>query len=431
LRPRDRVAVFAYDRATGFTTDHARVAGVVERFRRENDAINSDVASAMSGLAAVYGSGELPPEAQARLDRVFAGAGSLPSSTAAATGNPASAERLNRDVRNAFNAAADAVVAAGRAGPASEGAPASSSTSDPWAAFDQFVSRTARTLQDAGNLNAAIAYMQRLEGEKHLVFVTERGMRLPRAEDSEDIARAAADARVAIDVLQTGGVVNPLTAQALRGLSEMTGGMSSISEYSRNGLDRLDAATRTGYLLGYYPSNSTLDGAFRTIAVKVARPGVSVIYRRGYNARVVAPVFDQREYAARYRVQGAVSYAGDIKDIGVTLSASLSRSNGQAFVNIGARIDPTRLSFEARDGLHVGWLAIAVVPMNANQKIIDDRYKRQVAHLEYDDQALEYARRVGIPYEVRIPVPSETRYIRLVVYDAGSDLVGSAGVWVQ
>jgi hypothetical protein len=115
----------------------------------------------------------------------------------------------------------------------------------------------------------------------------------------------------------------------------------------------------------------------------------------------------------------------------VTLSASLSRSNGQTVVSIGARIDPARVSFEARDGLHVGTLTVAVVPMDANRKVIADRYKRQVAHLEYDEQALEYAKRAGVSYEMRMPVPTETRYVRLVVYDAGSDLVGSAGVWVQ
>ena len=40
LRPKDLVAVFAYNRATAFTTDHERVARVIERFRKENDVLD-------------------------------------------------------------------------------------------------------------------------------------------------------------------------------------------------------------------------------------------------------------------------------------------------------------------------------------------------------------------------------------------------------
>ena len=157
-----------------------------------------------------------------------------------------------------------------------------------WGPLDSFVAQNVQTMKDTGNLYGTIAFMQRLDGEKHLVFVTERGLGLQHADDWRDLGRAAADSRVAIDVLQTGGLIGDDMTFHLRGLSEMTGGMASISEYSRLGLERLDGATRTSYLLGYYPTNGKWDGAFRTIEVKVNRPGVTLSYRRGYNARVAA-----------------------------------------------------------------------------------------------------------------------------------------------
>ena len=180
----------------------------------------------------------------------------------------------------------------------------------------------------------------------------------------------AADSRVAIDVLQTGGLIGDDMTFHLRGLSEMTGGMASISEYSRLGLERLDAATRTSYLLGYYPTNGKWDGAFRTITVKVNRPGVTLVYRRGYNARVVPPVFDRVEYASRFRIESAAALPEDVKDIGVTLSASLATENNQTFADVSAQIDPAALRFDVRDGIIVGRITIAVVPMDANRAII-------------------------------------------------------------
>jgi VWFA-related protein len=429
LLPRDQVAVFAYNRATAFSADHERAAGVIERFREENDAIYSEMANALSGLAAVYGTRELPKSTQARVDRVFTGGGMLPAVRTGAAENAATADRQRNDTRNAQEAVVQSMIEAARLGPESTGGSAGTAGVD-WSAFDQFAARTATTLQDTGNLYAAIAYMQRLPGEKHLVFVTEGGLRLRREEDEVDIARAAADSRVVIDVLQTGGVVSPLTARAQRSLSELTGGIASVSEYSRAGLARLDAATRSGYLLGYYPSNSKWDNAFRSITVQVNRPHATAIYRHGYNARVASPVFDRFEYATRFRMEGAAFYDKDVKDIGVTLTASLARAGGGTFVNVSARIDPAALHFDVRDGIHVGRITIAVVPMDSKNVMLGGTYKRQVARLEYDDDTLAFAAKVGIPYDARLAVPPDTRYIRIIVYDPAADLVGTAGVRV-
>lgn len=52
----------------------------------------------------------------------------------------------------------------------------------------------------------------------------------------------------------------------------------------RRGFDRVEADLRNYYLVGYTPSNDTYDGRFRTIEVKVKRPGVTVAARKGYFA---------------------------------------------------------------------------------------------------------------------------------------------------
>lgn len=53
LLPQDRVAVFAYNRASDFTTDHEHVAQVLERFKKIGEDIESSMESIFSGLAAI------------------------------------------------------------------------------------------------------------------------------------------------------------------------------------------------------------------------------------------------------------------------------------------------------------------------------------------------------------------------------------------
>jgi len=49
-----------------------------------------------------------------------------------------------------------------------------------------------------------------------------------------------------------------------------------------SGIQRAFADTRDYYVLGYVPSNTAMDGSYRTIAVKVSDPKVVVRAKAGY-----------------------------------------------------------------------------------------------------------------------------------------------------
>jgi VWFA-related protein len=71
----------------------------------------------------------------------------------------------------------------------------------------------------------------------------------------------------------------------LGALAQETGGiLFENTNNLRQGFDRIENDLRNYYLLGYTPSNDTYDGRFRTIDVKVKRPGVTVAARKGYFA---------------------------------------------------------------------------------------------------------------------------------------------------
>ena len=68
-------------------------------------------------------------------------------------------------------------------------------------------------------------------------------------------------------------------------LAQDTGGLLFDSTNNlRTGFDRVETDLRNYYLVGYTPTNDTFDGRFRTIEVKVKRPGVTVAARKGYFA---------------------------------------------------------------------------------------------------------------------------------------------------
>ena len=68
-------------------------------------------------------------------------------------------------------------------------------------------------------------------------------------------------------------------------LAQGTGGLIFESTNNlRTGFDRVESDLRNYYLIGYTPTNSSYDGTFRKIEVKVKRPGLTVAARKGYFA---------------------------------------------------------------------------------------------------------------------------------------------------
>jgi VWFA-related protein len=77
----------------------------------------------------------------------------------------------------------------------------------------------------------------------------------------------------------------------MRFLADNTDGTSVINTNNIDGaLKRITDDLSSYYLLGYYSTNTKLDGRFRSITVRVKRPGVRVRARRGYRGRTADEV---------------------------------------------------------------------------------------------------------------------------------------------
>jgi hypothetical protein len=96
-------------------------------------------------------------------------------------------------------------------------------------------------------------------------------------EENVSLQQDAANLRVRLD--------------SMRALAVDTDGDALINTNNiEGGLKRIADDLSSYYLFGYYSTNAKLDGRFRSITVRVKRPGVRVRARRGYRGRTAEEV---------------------------------------------------------------------------------------------------------------------------------------------
>jgi len=437
LLPQDQVAVLAYNRATDFSAEHDRVVRVLERYREANPSLETKLASHFSGLQAIYGSKHIPPRIQDAIDTVFDDP-EAPRFRRLPTARIADGEQLRSDFRRGTDAAQRAGLI-----------PVADLAEFNELPFDEYVSVNAQTTQDLESLYTGIEYLRHLEGEKHLIFVTEGGLLLPRRENDVTLATLASDARVVVNTIHTGGIGAPPSpfslspfrkfgpsapavpgrswadfqrVQALANIAELTGGMSAQYIYADKAVGRIDSATRFQYLLAYAPLDSDWDGRFRRITVKVNRPGVRVLYRHGYYARDQLVPYDRQQFLTHSRIATAGYYTQDIGDIGVTLKAGPPpRSSGEMEVEL--TIDTSRVRFTTVDDRRVATLQVALFAGNRRQDLVGELW--QTLDLKFSNERFERVSAEGYRYLMRLPITAAPRYIKAVVYDPAGDSLGS------
>ena len=455
LLPQDAVAVLAWNRATDFTTDHARIAAVLERFKQTHEGVEAKLNLRFSGLAGLYGSRDIPSSLQHDIDAVFGEADGGAARPIKGVTGP-NADRVNDDTWKIARRLL--------------GRPDTAAGDDPDpekrdAALNDFVAENAQTMQDVGNLYAGIEYLRHLQGEKHLVFVSGLGLALPRGDDDVDVASAASNARVVIDYVHTAGTsMDPSHAQytvetkstargmaptivntqerpqpasswifgTARTLAGLTGGRFYANQF-RNAsitMDHIDETTRFGYLLGYYPSNPLADGKFRRIRVTVNRPGVTVLSRHGYVATATSTPVDVRAAMIYSRIAAASNYGKALTAIGVRGTASMVRQtqpNVQVLLDVS--IDPARVKFTNAAGRNVASIALAAFFFDPDEQLVGQFWRR--VDLTFDDARFAAVKRDGVPIGLTVAVTALPKQVKVIVYDPAEDRIGSAIVKVQ
>ena len=449
--PQDRVAVFAYNRATDFTTDHEHVAQVLERYKAVHEKIEASIEVQSRGLFAVYGSRALPHKLQPLIDGIFlsgGGRGPLPLPPAQVEDSA----RISKDFR-------EGAVALLRRELGYESSPFDKLTTDLMTdlPFDQFVSTSLVTSQDLKNIFTAIEYLRYADGQKHVLFFSDNGLFLPRADFEKGIVALANDARVAIHTSQTSGLNQRVPIQAaeerslsrgsrpsrrdfleassgspsriwalstLRNLSEFTGGQSSIHGDIPAALTRLNEQTRCQYLLGYYPRSEGWDGQYRRIAVKVSRPDLTVAYRHGYYANRSPKPYDREEFLAYTQVLAAANHDSNIRDLRLTAKTSTARDSADnSLLRIDMTIDASSLHFDPAEGFHVSRIELAIFVLDSDGQLLGDSWQK--VDMNLTDETWRNVLKEGVKLSANLPRYSSGRVLKVIIYDYGSQKLGT------
>ncbi len=484
LLPQDRVAVFAYNRATDFTTDHQQIVQVLERYKQMHEKIESWLESRFSGLASIYASKEIPKSFQKDIDKIFAD----PEGLASRQVPPGRMTEEGKLVKDWERAAGILLADSGKSAEASmrkavadNMAEEAKQTGDTelaaaaaqfnslltfdtlekdsvllWMPFDQFAPKAAGSFQDMQNIYTCIEYLRYVSGEKHLLFLSDKGLLFPsgRTDYDKNIAAIANDARVAIDTFHTGGVFpdagrypnkgqsvtleepNPPPAESeaswsqtfmissMRTVSQLTGGSTSVYEDIGKALDRINETSLVQYLLGYYPIDERWDGRYREINVKVNRPGLRVSFRHGYFARDRLQPFDMEAFISFNRITAAGGYEREINDIPFDIKAAKAKDEwGQPQVNVGLQIDCTKIGFNMLEGRHSSKLRVTIFQGDPKGNYLGADWK--FVTLRLLEGTYQQCMQSGIPVTIEVPLKHSKAILKVIVYDLKGDRVGS------
>lgn len=476
LLTQDRVAVFAFNRATDFTTDRQAIVQVLQRYKKGHEQIEAWAELRFGGLGTFYGSQEIPKSWQAEINKIFEADGTLsarqvPPGRVTTEGKIAQdvaevrEEMMLDDTRHGLREGFRSPTAAGLV----EGGSAryrhlfermeSGMLTD--LSFEDYAATSASTHQDLQNIFTAIEYLRYVEGEKHLLYFTEEGLFLPRLAYDLSVAAMANDARVSIDTFQTGGISETPTRveesagasvwasapdpdrsaslgrsgrgvswsrsmalDSLRNLSDLTGGRAALHENISKALARVNETTRTEYLLGYYPRGAAWDGKYHRITVKVNRPGLNVRYRHGYYARDVLQPYDRTEFLAYGRISSAAAYESEIGDIPLKVTTAWQKDDsGKKQTRVDLVIDASKVRFQSGNQLYSARLRIGIFYTDSDDRYLGDVWESLDMDLQEDTHAK--VMREGIRYSTLLAIPPARRTLKTVVYDIGGDRVGS------
>lgn len=411
LKPLDRIGVLAYDRVSDPTTQHAAVASLLQRYQAQYELIEARFDNQLSGIAEAFWDGVTPENIERLIDDLFRADGIPPSRrlpmlippTDLATNEDR--EQIVRDI-NLFR-------------------------------------HDVKAWQDLGHLHTAVELLRDLPGEKHVVYLTEQPVRLtPKA--AGRLAQFAADARVTISTIQTGGspgkgfdLRSPggefkgrtfgelMNLETFRSLTHDTGGEFSVYEYSVEALSRIDRSTASSYQLGYYPASVTSDNKFHRIEVRTTRPGVTLSYRRGYFASVEQPSAALRARKSSSRTAAALDDPHSFGDIPV---AVVVRATGGQ-LNADITIDPTTLHFEEREGAKTAALEIAIKIRRQGKTVLEEQ--RQTVDVTVPLSAMPTA---DTPLHRTITISTKGNLrgeLKVVVYDYAADRLGTATTTIR
>jgi VWFA-related protein len=312
-------------------------------------------------------------------------------------------------------------------------------------------------------LKVALEYLRTVDGDKHVVMVTEEPFAVGRT--SDDLLESfwflqATSARTALHFVHAGGLnaksnrgltsrgISPAYSNAMFGrnaqelVAQQTGGTSTFFQNAANALAMLDRSTRVRYLLGYYPTRDLSPEQYRQIEVSVSKPGARLSYRQGYQAR---PAIDKTEDYREAQVAARLEYGawrllnpsafGNVpaSDRGMNwdmrLVATMSTVPERQSLQVAVAFDPRLTMFTKKGDRYIAELDLTLLADDEQRRVIGQTRR----HLRLELSAEEFARtkRQWPTVDVTVDVTGRAAYVRGVLYQFDTDRIAMSQVRVR
>jgi VWFA-related protein len=222
------------------------------------------------------------------------------------------------------------------------------------------------------------------------------------------------------DAINAGGGGGVASIDTLEQFAGLTGGRPDAGKDVGGAIKQAMNDVRISYQIGYYPPSGNWDGKFHKLRVASRRKGLRLQAKTGYYAWPDPP-----GTRAQQAVAQAVATAFDAAEIG--LRASLAPEPKEArLVQLNARVDANDIVLAHDADQYTGQLRFAIASYPADgppqlSTVIP-------LDLHYTAQERDRAFEEGIPFSQEFQLPVAARTVRLIVFDRGSNAVGSITV---
>ncbi len=240
-----------------------------------------------------------------------------------------------------------------------------------------------------------------------------------------------------VDYGTSRGFANELlmAQESLISLAQETGGVAIVRTNDiAGGLSRIERETSRYYVLGYVANPSKSPGKFRTIEVKVRKPGLKVRARRGYVPADLKAA-EKRDLGLKPGTSPAVAAAimspVPVGDLPLRVWAAPFKGKGKlGSVAIAVEIDGAALKYQQRDDRFFEGLEVSILAADHDGKIRGS--DRQTMNLKLKPETHQIlANGGGVRMLSRIELPPARYQVRIGVHEANGGAVGTVPIDVE
>ena len=216
----------------------------------------------------------------------------------------------------------------------------------------------------------------------------------------------------------TGGLGTGIDSIAmLDSLAATTGGRPSAGKDIGSALNQAMTDVRTSYQMGYYPPPQSQDNKYHKLQVICTRKGVHIQAKTGYYAWK-----EPAGARALQAFQSTISTAFDAAEIGLRAKASIDPDDGRV-TNCDLRINGNDLVWIREGNMYSAQLRETLVHYLTDGHV--ENLPVAPIDLHLNQQDYDRALKEGVAFKQEVPTGGMGTQFRIIVFDRGSNAVGS------